>query len=221
MRVGVIDVEAGAVQHLEFIDVGLAGVDGVHGMAIHFRRNMQAVPVGHGGFGKLVVEIDANLLAFLHPDDGTQVAAGQVLQGTRRAMFQRGKVLHDPGIGPLQDGNGVQLRDEIDFHVGLEIGIGAFGWPMALCAHLHGAQPGGGSGRGQETQARGEDETAPRTVDWIVHGISSTRFIYRYERAPSGSPGDPQHNHPAPASLSGTLARFPSGRHGLPSPPDL
>ncbi len=62
MGVRVIKMQGGAVFHLEFIGVGLAGIDRLRGMAVAAMGTCSPLPMGDGLFGQFIVQADADLL---------------------------------------------------------------------------------------------------------------------------------------------------------------
>ena len=163
----VIDVQAGPVQHLELVDPRLTLADGMHGMPVHVGRHMQAMPVGDAGLGQLVVEVDADLLALLQADERAQIAVRQLGQGIAGAAHQLGGIAEDAGRLAGQDGQRFHPRQQVDFHIGPEIRVGLVGRGTAL----HGPDPGGRGGSGQQAPSRAAHEATPGILKVCAHAL--------------------------------------------------
>ena len=137
MRMGMINVEAGAIEDLEFVNPCLAIADHMVGMPVHIGGHVQAVPMGDTRLGELVVEIDTNLLPLLQPDDRAQIASGQFCQYSAGTIDQFRRIAIDLRGLAGQYRKIVHLSQQIQFHIRLEVGIG----PVRAATHFHGAQP--------------------------------------------------------------------------------
>ncbi len=79
VRVRMEPVGPGAVDHLEFVDLGLAGSNRLHRLPVAVLGHAQAVRMNDTVFGQVVVEEDAHLGAALRPQDRPEI----VMRGTR------------------------------------------------------------------------------------------------------------------------------------------
>ena len=96
MRMRVINVEPGAVQHLEFIDPGLAIADDMVRVPVHVGRHVQPVPMGDTRLGQLVVKMDADFLPLVQADDGAKIAARNFRHRFLRSREQFRRVAVNP-----------------------------------------------------------------------------------------------------------------------------
>ena len=94
---GMVKVHASAIEHFELIDESFALINRVQRMPVHLRWHMQPVPVRDGRSVKLVLQIDADFLAFFKAQQWPKIRTGQFGQGIGGAFNQFCKVLQDPG----------------------------------------------------------------------------------------------------------------------------
>ncbi len=82
MWVGVIPRHAGGLVYFELVVEGLPGHDHLIGVAIHVRRDEQAMPVNVGIFSKAVGEGNRYHASQLRPNGGSQNTVPVAQQGT-------------------------------------------------------------------------------------------------------------------------------------------
>ena len=156
MRVRMIEIHARAIAHLEFVDVGFAGIDHGRRVAVHQHRDMQPVPMGDRVLGQFVAEPDANLLAFDEAHERAEIAVLRGRERVRRTFEKIADVAPDLRLAAREYGRRVAFADEFE----IDVGGKAFRRPVGrdFFAAVRLAECGG-DGRG----ARGANEkTAAR-----------------------------------------------------------
>ena len=75
MRMRMVEIHAGAIAHLEFIDIAGARRDGGGRMAVSRHRHMQTMPMRNRVFRQIVFQPDADFLAFHKAQGRAEIGA--------------------------------------------------------------------------------------------------------------------------------------------------
>ncbi len=140
MRMRMVNIHAGPIEHFKLVDKGLALVDRVQRMTIDVGWHVQAMPMGNCRFVQFVTQIDANFLAFVETHDRSEVRTGNFSQGVGGTFDQFGEILLNAGLLTWQYSHRRRLTNQVELDIRVEIGGRFFRCHFRHLAHpFHGA----------------------------------------------------------------------------------